>query len=45
MGNLTSCSQSYKIVVLYRTTTVYFAPFKISWETIRDEILSLLGVF
>lgn len=45
MGNLTSYTQSYKIVVLYRTTTTDFAPFKILWETIEDGILSLLVVF
>lgn len=45
MGNLTSYTQSYKIVVLYRTTTAYFAPFKILWETIGDGILSFLVVF
>lgn len=45
MGNLISYTQSYKIVVLYRTTTAYFAPFKILWETIGDGILSFLVVF
>ena len=45
MGNLTSHTQSYKIVVLYGTTTACFALFNILRETIGDGILRLLVVF
>ena len=44
VGNFISYTQSYKIVVLYRTTTAYLDPFKILRETIGDGILSLLVV-
>ncbi len=45
MGNLTSYTQSYKIVVLYGTTTAYFVLFYIFQETIGNGILRLLIVF